>query len=62
MLVEIVSRPVESVTSASSGHAGSTAVPAADVIFEALPSLGMDRMTAGGVEFVICASALTAQV
>jgi intracellular sulfur oxidation DsrE/DsrF family protein len=37
-------------------------VSAGQVVFDTLPSLGMDRMTAGGVEFVICASALTAQV
>lgn len=32
------------------------------VIFETLPDAGMDRMTAARVEFVLCASALTAQV
>jgi len=37
-------------------------VRAAEIVFATLPSLGMDRMTAGGVEFVICASALTANV
>jgi hypothetical protein len=37
-------------------------VRAAEIVFATLPSLGMDRMTAGGVEFVMCASALTAQV
>lgn len=35
---------------------------AEDVVFATLPSLGMDRMTAEGVEFVLCTSALTAQV
>ncbi len=34
----------------------------AQVVFDTLPTLGMDRMTAGRVEFVLCASALTAQV
>jgi hypothetical protein len=34
----------------------------ADIVFATLPLLGMDRMTAEGVEFVLCASALTAQV
>lgn len=38
------------------------AVPAEAVIFETLSDLGMDRMTQGRVEFVLCASALTAQV
>ena len=37
-------------------------IRAAEIVFATLPSLGMDRMTAGGVEFVLCASALTAQV
>ncbi|WP_165970315.1 hypothetical protein [Actinomadura sp. 6K520] len=37
-------------------------VPAEAVVFETLPDLGMDRMTEGRVEFVLCASALTAQV
>ncbi|NUR94409.1 MAG: hypothetical protein HOV67_04025 [Kribbellaceae bacterium] len=32
------------------------------VVFDTLPELGMDRMTEGRVEFVLCASALTAQV
>jgi hypothetical protein len=32
------------------------------IVFDTLPDLGMDRMTDGGVEFVLCASALTAQV
>ncbi|MDJ0382357.1 hypothetical protein [Streptomyces sp. G-G2] len=35
---------------------------AEDIVFTTLPSLGMDRMTAEGVEFVLCTSALTAQV
>ncbi|MEV8098936.1 hypothetical protein [Kitasatospora sp. NPDC085879] len=34
----------------------------AEIVFATLPELGMDRMTAEGVEFVLCASALTAQV
>ncbi|MGQ4437612.1 MULTISPECIES: hypothetical protein [unclassified Streptomyces] len=34
----------------------------AEIVFDTLPLLGMDRMTAEGVEFVLCASALTAQV
>lgn len=38
------------------------AVPAEAVVFETLSDLGMDRMTEGRVEFVLCASALTAQV
>jgi hypothetical protein len=37
-------------------------VSAADVVFDTLPALGMDRMTDGRVEFVLCVSALTAQV
>lgn len=35
---------------------------AVGIVFDTLPELGMDRMTEGGVEFVLCASALTAQV
>lgn len=35
---------------------------AADIVFATLPDLGFDRMTEGKVEFVLCASALTAQV
>ncbi|GAA5023745.1 hypothetical protein [Kitasatospora paranensis] len=37
-------------------------VQAVEIVFSTLPELGMDRMTAEGVEFVLCASALTAQV
>lgn len=29
---------------------------AADVVFATLPSLGMDLMTTGGAEFVLCSS------
>ena len=32
------------------------------LVFETLPDLGLDRMTQGQVELVMCASALTAQV
>lgn len=40
-----------------------TCTTAADaVVFDTLPDLGLDRMTPGKVEFVMCASALTAQV
>jgi hypothetical protein len=39
-----------------------TVITPAQVVFDTLPDLGMDRMTEGGVEFVLCASALTAQV
>ena len=35
---------------------------AADIVFATLPDLGFDRMTECKVEFVLCASALTAQV
>jgi len=33
-----------------------------EVVFGTLSSLGFDTMTDGGVEFVLCASALTAQM
>ena len=39
-----------------------TDVPPSAILFDTLPDLGMDRMTDGRVEFVLCASALTAQV
>lgn len=52
MVVELISRKANE----------SLAVPAEVVIFETLSDLGMDRMTQGRVEFVLCASALTAQV
>lgn len=32
------------------------------VVFGTLPQQGMETMTEGGVEFVLCASALTAQM
>lgn len=32
------------------------------VLFDTLPDLGLDRMTPNKVEFVMCASALTANV
>ncbi len=35
---------------------------ASEIVFTTLPDLGFDRMTRGQVEFVLCASALTAQV
>jgi hypothetical protein len=35
---------------------------AAAMIFDTLPERGLDRMTPDKVEFVMCASALTAQV
>lgn len=35
---------------------------AAEVIFGSLVDQGMETMTEGGVEFVLCASALTAQM
>lgn len=31
-------------------------------VFATLPELGFETMTDGGVEFVLCASALTAQM
>lgn len=40
----------------------STEAEVEEIIFDTLPDLGLDRMTPGKVEFVICASALTAQV
>lgn len=39
-----------------------TDVPANDILFQTLPDLGLETMTPGGVEFILCASALTAQV
>lgn len=54
MLVELVTKPV----SASATWSESTA----QIVFDTLPALGLDRMTEGRVEFVLCASALTAQV
>ncbi len=51
MLVELVPPP-----------ATTLAEPAAHVIFDTLPDIGLDRMTEGKVEFVLCVSALTAQV
>jgi hypothetical protein len=35
---------------------------AEDVVFATLPELDFETMTEGGVEFVLCASALTAQM
>lgn len=32
------------------------------VLFDTLPDLGLDRMTPNKVEFVMCASALTANI
>jgi len=32
------------------------------VLFDTLPDLGLDRMTPSKVEFVMCASALTANI
>ena len=49
-------------TSTASGPVAHQETDAAAVVFATLPSLGMERMTKGGVEFVLCASALTAQV
>jgi hypothetical protein len=43
-------------------YSETSSVPASAVVFDTLPELGMDRMTEGRVEFVLCASALTAQV
>lgn len=39
-----------------------TAQDAAAVIFASLPESGLRTVTADGIEFVICASALTAQM
>jgi hypothetical protein len=61
MLVDLVTTPKGSVQAVPA--TGSTSTPAAvEVVFDTLPVLGMDRMTDGRVEFVLCASALTAQV
>jgi hypothetical protein len=35
---------------------------AAAIVFATLPDMGMRQMTPGGVEFVLCPSALTASV
>lgn len=35
---------------------------AAEIVFASLADKGMQTMTEGGVEFVLCASALTAQM
>jgi hypothetical protein len=35
---------------------------AAEIVFGSLADQGMQTMTEGGVEFVLCASALTAQM
>lgn len=35
---------------------------ATDIVFGSLADQGMQTMTEGGVEFVLCASALTAQM
>jgi hypothetical protein len=51
MLVEIISKPEVTTTAEANS-----------VIFSTLPESGLDRMTEGQVEFVLCASALTAQV
>jgi hypothetical protein len=37
-------------------------VAAEDVVFTTLPEMDFETMTEGGVEFVLCASALTAQM
>jgi len=52
MPVELITRPEEQAVE----------VPSSAILFDTLPDLGMDRMTEGRVEFVLCASALTAQV
>ncbi|AHH98609.1 hypothetical protein [Kutzneria albida] len=53
MLVELIPAPQLETTPTDS---------VAQVVFDTLPALGLDRMTEGRVEFVLCASALTAQV
>jgi hypothetical protein len=61
MLVDLVITPEDSAPTVRT--TGSMRTPAAaEVVFDTLPALGMDRMTEGRVEFVLCASALTAQV
>jgi len=45
--------PAATVTDVQTAHA---------VLFDTLPDLGLDRMTPNKVEFVMCASALTANV
>lgn len=39
-----------------------TVTPAETIVFGSLADQGMETMTEGGVEFVLCASALTAQM
>lgn len=39
-----------------------TVASAESIVFGSLTSQGMETMTDGGVEFVLCASALTAQM
>ena len=48
-----IEAPTATVTDAETAHA---------VLFETLPDLGLDRMTPNKDEFVMCASALTANV
>jgi hypothetical protein len=48
-----IEAPTATVTDVETAHA---------VLFETLPDLGLDRMTPNKVEFVMCASALTANV
>jgi hypothetical protein len=61
MLVDLITK--SEVPARIAPTAGSAPAPApAQVVFDTLPTLGMDRMTEGRVEFVLCASALTAQV
>jgi hypothetical protein len=61
MLVELIAEPGV-FPSAAPGTDRIQTPRAAQVVFDTLPALGMDRMTEGQVEFVLCASALTAQV
>lgn len=42
--------------------AAPTVAPAETIVFASLTDQGMETMTDGGVEFVLCASALTAQM
>lgn len=39
-----------------------SAVDVEALVFGTLPEQGMETMTEGGVEFILCASALTAQM
>ena len=50
------------VTTLSEASSEPAAGVTASVLFDTLPDRGLDTMTPQGVEFVLCASALTAQM